>query len=1602
MDGDMDGLEHLGAPGAQGKPKAKNDNRMSVERIYQKKSQLEHIILRPDSYIGSVQTVTEPMWVHNGENMVQREITYVPGLFKIFDEILVNAADNKQRDKNMDTIKIDINAETNTISVYNNGKGIPVEMHKGENMYVPTMIFGHLLTSSNFSDEDQKTTGGRNGFGAKLCNVFSTKFTVETADKKNTFKQTWTNNMSKKSEPRVKESKDEFTKITFSPDLPKFHMETLDADTVAMFSRRAYDIAASSKGVKVFLNGKRIPVNNFKQYVDQYLKGKEDDTGAQIKCVFESVDRWDVAVAVSDKGFQQMSFVNSIATTKGGRHVDYVADMLVKGIIETVKKKAGKGAVTIKPFQVKNHIWVFVNCLIVNPTFDSQTKENMTLVAKQFGSKLTLSEKFNKELVKSGIVEAVVAWSKFKADMQLKNKSGGKKTNKLKGIPKLEDANEAGTKNSSGCTLILTEGDSAKTLAVAGLGVVGRDYYGVYPLKGKLLNVREATHKQILENKEICELVKIMGLTYKKKYETMEDIKGLRYGKLMIMTDQDQDGSHIKGLVINFIHHNWPSLLKLPFMEQFITPIVKATKGANSISFYSLPEFVEWKGVTDNWHTYKIKYYKGLGTSTSKEAKEYFADMIRHKIKFQYDGDQDGHAIAMAFAKKHIDLRKEWLTSWMEENKRRRELDLPEVYLYEKDTRAVNYSNFINKELVLFSNLDNERSIPCLVDGFKPGQRKVMFTCLKKNMEKKEVKVAQLAGSVGEMSAYHHGEMSLMGTIVGLAQDYVGSNNINLLKPIGQFGTRLTGGKDSASPRYIFTQLSALTRHIFNPKDDPLLNYLKDDNLKIEPEWYIPIIPMILVNGASGIGTGWATNLPNFNPREIVKNLKHMLAGEPIQDMVPWFKNFKGTIEPLDHQRYVVNGEISTLSDTKVEITELPIRTWTNAYKETLEGFLTGNEKIPACITDYKDYNTDKTVKFVVEMSANKLREVEQTKGLHTFFKLQTTMAITSMVLFDHLGCLKKYENVDTIFREFFDLRLKYYGKRKKHMEGMLTAEASRLSNQARFILEKCDGTVKVENKKKKVMIAELTRRGYDSDPVKAWNKSQLSATDLDESANEASDNEEEANEENGSGPDYDYLVGMPMWNLTEEKKNAILKQRDDKQIELRTLQGTTKEQLWHADLDAFLEKLDEVEEQERADDAGSNNKQKVDKSKKGKGAAKGRTMKQEALPSPMGIRVVPRVADELKLKYAKIAVAADKKKNKVEKKPKKEVKDEKDEFDMMTEDAEANKSLTKKLGTPGKAPKLKQTKLAFKQASPTLKKKNGRNPWSDDSEDASGSDAMDSPVAPRERVGGRATAAKKTYNFDDDSSSTNVDSDSGEEDMFDNDDNEAEKPAKPAAKKVFSESESDGGSPAPPPAKKQGSVLQPKKNVAEKPKAKPPTKTIAIDSDSDGENERPNSNAANRDEFDVSDSGSDFGGSLASKLAAPKQKAARKNPPKKLGPIADNIFEKAKKAAPKKPAAKKAKADSDDEDDMFEEKPKKKPSVKKTAKKPADSDDSDFDQPKAKKSKKPAAKKNVMDSSDGSDMSFDASDVGPARDRPGRAKAPVSYGGMIDSDDSD
>lgn len=1084
----------------------------TIEETYQKKTPKEHILLRPDTYIGSIDKDTQQMyvWDSSTSQIVSRMISFTPGLYKIFDEILVNAADNKQRDKSMSLLRVSIDTITNEISIYNNGKGIPIEIHAKEGVYVPELIFGHLLTSSNYDDNEKKVTGGRNGYGAKLCNIFSTVFIVETADGRSKYTQTFRNNMDVTERPAIVPSREKYTQIRFVPDLTRFKMDRLDEDIVSLLRRRVYDMCGTLQGVQVYLDGELLPVKTFAEYVQLYA-------GCGGKVVHRRVnERWELAMCASEEQFCQVSFVNSIATSKGGTHIAHVLDQLVDPLIEAVKRKE-KGC-EVKPLHVRSSMFLFVNCLIENPSFDSQTKENLTLRASAFGSKCQPIESLLKEILhNTDLIEKIAAFSRAKQSAQLK-RTDGAKTSRLTGIPKLEDANMAGTRRSQECTLILTEGDSAKTLAVSGLSVVGRDLYGVFPLRGKLLNVREANHQQIMANAEISSIKKIVGLQHGKEYS---DVSALRYGHIMIMTDQDHDGSHIKGLIINFLDHFFPSLLRLAgFLLEFITPIIRATRRTETRDFFTIPEYEafkeEWiqRHRAFDWH---IKYYKGLGTSTSKDAKQYFSDLGKHVKRFGPCTDEDRGLIDLAFNKKKADMRKNWLASFV-----------PGTFL-DQSAEKIGISDFINKELILFSMADNIRSIPSVVDGLKPGQRKVLFSCFKRNLHS-EIKVAQLVGYVSEQSAYHHGEASLCSTIVNMAHDFVGANNINLLLPLGSFGSRLQGGKDAASPRYIYTNLNPLTRLIFSELDDPILTYLNEDNLSIEPEFYMPIIPMVLVNGAEGIGTGWSTNIPNYSPLDIIENIKRLMTGSEMRVMRPYYRNFRGEIcgeEP----KFAVSGvSEGSFDDGIITITELPIGTWTQTYKEYLESLVQ-----EGAVRDYKEYHTEKTVDFVI--APNKPFPL----------KLSSSTSTNNMICFDPDGKIKKYNSPLIIIEEFYDIRMRYYSKRKEYRLKSIEDELLRLSNKVRFIRDVTESRLLIHKRPTAAIEADMDGMNY---------------TRID--------------------GDYDYLLGMKISSLTKERMDKLEEEHGIKVKEYDLLKRKTPKDLWNDDLDRFVSAYERVSEAER------------------------------------------------------------------------------------------------------------------------------------------------------------------------------------------------------------------------------------------------------------------------------------------------------------------------------------------------------------------------------------------------------------------------------------
>ncbi|KAH6607636.1 dna topoisomerase ii [Trichoderma cornu-damae] len=1154
-------------------PKPASKKKTATE-TYQKLTPIEHIIKRPDTYIGSVEKTDQQIWVYNKESqqMEYRNITYVPGFYKIFDEILVNAADNKQRDGSMSTMKVNIDRATGEITVENNGKGIPIVMHEKEKVYIPELIFGHLLAGSNFDDNEKKTVGGRNGYGAKLCNVFSTEFTLECQDSEHgkRYKQTWTNNMQTMHKAKISSSKSaDFVRVTFKPDYARFGMEEgITDDLEALLYRRVYDMAGTMRGVKVQLNGELIKIKDFKSYCDLYAKSiageRSMEEGGNPTCTVEmdkdkGHPRWEVGFTVSDGTFQQVSFVNSIATTSGGTHVNYIADQITAYLLKAVtKRRKGHG---LKQAHLRNHIFIFVNCLVDNPAFTSQTKEQMTTKATQFGSKCALGEDFLKKVAKSDAINNILEMAERKADKMMA-KSDGNKRSRVSNA-KLVEANLAGTKRGHECTLILTEGDSAKGLAVSGRAILDPDRIGVFPLRGKLLNVRDASLDQITKNQEIQNIKQFLGLKHKQVYT---DTKSLRYGHLMIMADQDHDGSHIKGLLINFLQVQFPSLLQIPdFFREFITPIVKVWQGPNPKkpqrlkSFFTQPQYEEWKeergSEITRWH---YKYLKGLGSSSNEDAQVYFTNLDEHLKEFSVMKPEEADMFDLAFSKKKADARKEWLGNFV-----------PGTYL-DHSSKLISYGDFVNKELILFSMADNIRSIPSMIDGLKPGQRKVLYACFKRNVVKDE-KVVELAGYVSGLTAYHHGEASLQQTIIGLAQDFVGSNNINVLEPSGNFGSRLAGGSDAASPRYTFTRLSPFARTIFSSLDDPNLNHQFEDGKQIEPEIYAPILPMVLINGADGIGTGWSTSIPNYHPLEVVKNLRRRMGRleegddeeKPFETMRPWFRGWKGTPEAAGPDRYKFNGIAyqNEQSPNEVVITELPIRVWTDDFKARLEKIISGADG-PSWIKDYKEFNDHKTVHFEIQVDEKHMPKVLE-EGLLERFKLTKQVATSNLVAFNTRGQIRKYEKVEEILEEYYIYRLEMYLNRKNHWLGVYDADYRKLKNQARFIQEIIDGVLIVGKKKKDVLVKELRDCKYEAFPPVKNNNTK-------KSAEEEEDEDEEDGEGSGGARDYDYLLSMPIWSLTAERLEKLKDAIRRKKAEYDELEAKSEKDLWCEDLSAF------------------------------------------------------------------------------------------------------------------------------------------------------------------------------------------------------------------------------------------------------------------------------------------------------------------------------------------------------------------------------------------------------------------------------------------------
>ena len=1077
-------------------------NIMNVEDIYIEQSPYEHILSESDMYIGNIYPDRKKMYILENNKFILKDILISDGLYKIFDEILVNARDQTILDDKCNLIKVNIN--NSYIEIFNNGIGIPIEIHSKFNIYVPEMIFGRLRTSSNYNRKG-KITGGKNGFGAKLTNIFSNNFYIETINNNKLYIQKFSNNMKNISPPIIKECfEDSYTKIKFEPDLRKFHLKTLSDDILNLFKKRVYDIAGCVKNTTIYLNDTKININNFKNYVEKY---------ATNDIYYQSNDRWDVCLEYNKNStVKHICFVNGILSS--GTNMSYIIRQC-SSILEKVLDKK------IRVDILKSCLNIYINSIIIDPIFTSQSKDVLRTHPSKFGSSITINKNFYESL--PGLVEHLNNYLNMKNIRLLEKNDKKKNSNLLYDIPNFDDALLAGSNEYQKTSLIIVEGLSAKAFITTAITnkIIDNKYYGIYPIRGKLINVRSANFEKILHNKIFNNIKNILGLSVKSQN------RKLRYGNIIILTDQDNDGYHIKGLIINMIHFYWPNLvLKNNFIKFLKTPLIKVFYKKNIFDFYSIPEYEKWRKI-NNYKNIVTKYYKGLGSSNKEEILQVLRKFNENIIILQNRNDDDtDNSLNLAFNKNYADDRKKWLLSYDKNS------------ILENDS-DVTISDFINKELIHFSNSDNIRSLPSIIDGFKISHRKIFYGCLKKNIIN-DIKITSLAGYISENTDYHHGEASLLSSIIHMAQDFPGSNNINYLIPEGVFGTRRALGKDHAQPRYIKTKLNKIVRYIFREEDDQILDFNYDDNQKIEPKYYLPIIPTILINKIKGIGTGYSTYIPSFNVYEIIDYIFCKLDNKKYnKKFIPYFKDFEGVVKEDENSEKSFRMECSYIQKgSTIYINEIPLYISSTKYEEYLNMLLKDKyiEKY------YPIFKNEKTVSYEIKLENDFLKNINRNDlKISNILKLTYKFSITNMYMYNFNNKLRLYDSVEDIIDDFYNHRIKYFEIRKKKILNNLLFEIEKESSKKKYIQDIINKNLIIDKKSKNDIIEYLNSNDY----IKINNS-------------------------------FNYLLDMRIISMSRDNIKDLDMKIDKLTKKYSNFSKKTIVQIWKNDLNELLEKLKE------------------------------------------------------------------------------------------------------------------------------------------------------------------------------------------------------------------------------------------------------------------------------------------------------------------------------------------------------------------------------------------------------------------------------------------
>jgi len=952
------------------------ENTTDEEVIYKKLTNEEHVLQRPEVWIGSISRYcrTLPVFDMDTRKIVKKMIDIPDAFIKIFLEILANAADSCGRATmfNVDPKEIVINIENDKISIENYGLSISTKFHEEYNIHIPELIFGVMLTSSNYDDTHERLGIGKNGIGAKATNIFSKYFEVYIINKEEglIYKQSFENNMKIKNRPIIKKNKkklENLVRITFIPDFERFgyneeesiFLSTSNSDNtetenellknydqkftktmIELFARYSIETSFTCK-IPIIFNEIKYDVRDIENFANLYIDKETISKSDKIKLSMEgslknSLPEYEILIINSHEDANIISFVNGMLTPEHGIHVNPIITkiktvvdncmiehffkktpkrLLTKGMNEQEIKKLEEQKKKEKSKKISKEIisksfFIIVSVRVVNPTFTSQSKTMLKTPKVNY----KLDNIIFDNIKKWSIIDYFIWTIKKNEEMMLIGKESKKKYSPILGVT---SANFAGTNKSMDCILTICEGKSAMEYIVSLLGCWNnsRDTYGTFPIRGKPINAGKAPIEKLIgdkANREYANLKIELGLIEGEDYNIEDNRKKLRYGHLMIFADADVDGYHIIGLLLANIKNRFPGLLNSGFVSFWQTKIYKATYGKDVHKFYSIYDFEQWRKTVDNIKKWKIKSYKGLASSDSSEIVEDFKEF--RTVKFLFD-DETNKSIDVAFNTNMIKKRKQWILQWSDK--------ISDVY-----TKAVPISKFINTKVCEYSVANLHRLIPSAIDGLKDSQRKILYAMFElwkgtgKSLFKKSpesVKIVSFTGECMKLTHYDHGDASMNQTIIKMAQSFVGTNNLSYFYPDGRVGNRLTGRK-GGEPRYVRININNFIEYIFRKED--FILYEKDniEDSQVEPYFYSPIIPMCLVNGATAVASGFSTFIPNHSPGDIINALIEIINGGSCPKLSPWYREFNGEITIKNN--ISETEELITENDVEIDITD--------------------------------------------------------------------------------------------------------------------------------------------------------------------------------------------------------------------------------------------------------------------------------------------------------------------------------------------------------------------------------------------------------------------------------------------------------------------------------------------------------------------------------------------------------------------------------------------------------------------------------------------------------------------------------------------------------